>query len=282
MSVHAGLLTLRRVYDSAQRGPLLGAAATNLWRYRGLLRLLVIRNITLRYKRSVLGVWWTLLNPLLLMTAMWIVFSQLFRFSSSGVPYMVYMFSGVLLVGFFQHAVVTVGASVVDSSGILTKVYVPAEVFSVAAAIASAVNFLISILPLLLIQAVLGPRIPWTVLLVPLVALTMLAFAAGIGLIVAALAVRFYDAMDLTVVATQLVGWLTPTFYPENVVPAPYRTILHLNPLYHQLVVFRDLVYGGVAPPLSSVVITIVSSLLALTAGVWIFARSWKTTAVML
>jgi ABC-2 type transport system permease protein len=271
-----------QTYDSARRSrPLIGTAES-LWRYRGLLRLLVVRNITLRYKRSLLGVWWTLLNPLLTMLVMWVLFSQLFRFDSGNVPYMVYMFSGVILVGFFQNAVVTVGASVVDSSGVLTKVYVPAEIFCVAAATASMVNFLISLVPLLIIQTVIGPGIPWTVLLVPLVAITMLAFSMGVGLVVAALAARFYDALDLTAVAVQLLGWLTPTFYPERVVPAPYQSILHFNPLYHQLVVFRSLVYEGAAPPLLSVLVTVLSSVAALALGILVFSRSWKSIAVML
>ena len=270
------------VYDSARLAPALRGSAAALWRYRGLLRLLIVRNITLRYKRSLLGVWWTLLNPLLTMLVMWALFSQLFRFDTGPVPYMVYMFSGVLLVGFFQNAVITVGASVVDSSGVLTKVYVPAEIFCVAAATASMVNFLVSLIPLLIIEAIIGPGIPWTVLLVPVVALTMLAFATGVGLIVAALAARFYDALDLTAVAAQLVGWLTPTFYVEKYVPQPYRELLHLNPLYHQLAVFRSLVYQGTMPPLGSLLLAVATSLLALALGIWVFARSWRSIAVML
>jgi len=258
------------------------ATLQNLWARRGLVQLLVSRNLTLRYKRSLLGVWWTLLNPLLLMFVMWLLFSQLFHFQNSKVPYIVYMFSGVILVNFFQHAVVTTGASVVDSSGILTKVYVPAEVFCISASIASAANFIITIVPLLAIQALIGPRIPWTVLLVPLSALGMLAFASGVGMLIAALTARFYDGLDLAAVALQLLGWLTPTFYPESVVPAGFQVVLHLNPLYHHLVVFRSLVYGGVAPPAISALVTIVSAVAALVIGAWVFARSWNGIAVTL
>jgi ABC-2 type transport system permease protein len=251
-------------------------------RYRGLIRLLVARNLTLRYKRSILGVWWTLLNPLLIMIVMWVLFSQLFHFQTSRVPYMVYMFSGVILVNFFQHAVVTTGASVVDSSGILTKVYVPAEVFCVGAAAASAVNFLITVIPLLVIQLFIGPGIPWTVVLVPLAAVSVLAFSTGVGLIIAALTARFYDGLDLAAVGLQLVGWLTPTFYPEEVVPAAFRVVLHFNPMYHQLVVFRSLVYDGALPPIDSMVIAALSAVVALLLGLAIFSRSWKAIAVTL
>jgi ABC-type polysaccharide/polyol phosphate export permease len=129
------------VYDSDARQPPIIAEARHLHEFRGLLKLLVVRDITVRYKRSVLGLWWTLLNPLLTSAIMYLVFSQIFRFAVPGdVPFVVYLLSGVLLINFFALALNAVGVSLVSSAGIITKVYVPGEVFAVSAALAAGVN----------------------------------------------------------------------------------------------------------------------------------------------
>ena len=123
------------VYDSARSSPILLTELRNLWDYRGLVRLLVSRDVVARYKRSLLGVWWTLLNPLLTMAVMWIVFSRIFRFAVgvSGVPYVIYLLSGVILLIFFQQGTEMASSSIVLNSHVLSKVYVPAELFSYSA-----------------------------------------------------------------------------------------------------------------------------------------------------
>jgi ABC-type polysaccharide/polyol phosphate export permease len=152
----------------------------NLWDYRGLVRLLVVRDLTVRYKRSTLGVWWTVLNPLLAMVILWIVFGQIFRFSVPGIPYIVYLLSGIIFFTFFSQGVYAAGSAIVNNSSILTKVAVPPEVFSVSAAAAAAANFIISLVPLLMIQLATGTGIPWTVVLVPIPILALLLLIAGI------------------------------------------------------------------------------------------------------
>ena len=152
-----GTVTSLSHYDSDQPRRLVISEIANLRRYRGLLALLVRRDLTVRYKRSMLGVWWTLLNPLLTVAVMWAVFSTVFRFEIPGdVPYVVYVLSGVMLITFFSQGVVASGSSIVDSAGILSKVYVPAEVFAVAPALAALVNFGINILLLLVVQLIAG------------------------------------------------------------------------------------------------------------------------------
>lgn len=272
-----------RVYDSAQPRPPVVTEFRNLWTYRGLLRLLVVRDITVRYKRSLLGVWWTLLNPLLTTGVLWLVFGQLLRFATpSEEPYIIYVLSGLLVITFFQQAVIQVGNSIVGSAAVLSKVYVPAEVFSLAAASAAAVNFALSLVPLLAIQLATGWGIPWTVVLVPIPALALLGLAAGVGLIVASAAVHFYDVIDLTGVVVQLIAYLTPGFYPISIVPEAYRPFMQLNPLYHYLLVFRGFVYGGEFAPALSFAVMAVTSLGALALGVWVFSRSWRNAAALL
>ena len=275
-------MTTTYVYDSDQPRRPIATELTNLWAYRGLLKLLVTRDLTVRYKRSTLGVWWTLLNPLLTMTVLWIVFSQFFRFDMPGVPYIAYLLSGILLITFFAQGVIATGSSIVNSASVLSKVYVPAEVFAVAAAVAALVNFLISMVPLLAIQLITGVGVPWTALLVPIPAFFMLLLVAGLGLLVASAAVFFYDVLDLTAVLTQLLGYLTPTFYPISIVPERFLPLIYANPLYSYLTIFRGFIYEGVFAPTWTFVVMILSSIIVLLIGVWVFTRSWKNLVVVL
>jgi ABC-type polysaccharide/polyol phosphate export permease len=275
-------MTTTYVYDSDQPRRPIATELNNLWAYRGLLKLLVTRDLTVRYKRSTLGVWWTLLNPLLTMTVLWIVFSQFFRFDMPGVPYIAYLLSGILLITFFAQGVIATGSSIVNSASVLSKVYVPAEVFAVAAAVAALVNFMISMIPLLAIQLITDVGVPWTALLVPIPAFFMLLLVAGLGLLVASAAVFFYDVLDLTAVLTQLVGYLTPTFYPISIVPERFLPLIYANPLYSYLTIFRGFIYEGVFAPTWTFAVMIGTSIVVLLIGVYVFTRSWKNLVVVL
>src|SRR3972149_168356 len=120
-------MTTATFYDSDRpRRPLI-SEIRNFWEYRGLIRLLVGRDLTVRYKRSALGVWWTLLNPLLTMSGLWVVFSQVFRFTIPGVPFAVSLLSGTLPITFFAQGATATGAAMLNTATVLSKVYVPAE-----------------------------------------------------------------------------------------------------------------------------------------------------------
>ena len=270
-------------YDSDSARKPLASEVTNLWAHRGLIKLIVQRDLTVRYKRSTLGVWWTLLNPMLTTLVMWIVFGNFFRFEiPGGIPYVVYLLSGILLITYFTQAVMASGSAIVNSAGILTKVYVPPEVFSVSAAIAAAANFLISLVILLAVQLATGVGIPWTIVLIPIPVLAMLAFTAGLGLLIAAAAVHFFDVLDLTAVTLQLVGYLTPTFYPLSIVPESFRILIFVNPLYSFLTVFREIAYGNAGAEWWMWVYMLTSAVVVLVIGVLVFSRSWKRLVVLL
>jgi ABC-2 type transport system permease protein len=269
-------------YDSDEaRRPLL-SEIRNFRDYWGLIRLLVLRDLTVRYKRSTLGIWWTLLNPLLTTAVMFAIFSNLFRFDTGDVPYVVYLLSGILLATFFAQGVLACSSAIVNSASVLSKVYVPPEVFSLSAAVAASVNFLISLIPLVIAQLVTGVGIPWTALLVPLPALAMLALVTGLGLLVASLAVYFYDVLDLTQVILQLLTYMIPTFYIMDIVPATFQPFITSNPLYSYLLVFRGFVYGGTFAPAQNFIVMFGSAILVLGIGVWVFSRSWKNLVVLL
>jgi ABC-type polysaccharide/polyol phosphate export permease len=276
-------MTSTFVYDSDQARRPLVSELRNLWNYRGLLRLLVTRDLTVRYKRSTLGVWWTLLNPLLFMAVLWMVFGQFFRFEIPGdVPYIVYLLSGIVFITFFSQGLIATGSSIVNSSPILTKVFVPPEVFALSSSVAALANFGISLLPLLVVQLITGVGVPWTVVLVPLPALCMLMLVAGLGLLVASAAVFFYDVLDLTAVGVQILTYLTPTFYPISIVPDQFVPVVQANPLYSFLLVFRGFVYEGVFAPGWAFAVMIGTAIGFLLLGAWVFARSWKSLVILI
>jgi ABC-2 type transport system permease protein len=269
------------VYDSAApRRPVVDETLS-LWNYRSLIRLLVTRDLTLRYKRSVLGVWWTLLNPLLTAAVMWLVFSQIFRRGSDDVPFIVYLLSGILLIQtFFAQGVLAAGSSLMSSGGILTKIRVPGEVFAFTAAIAAGANFALGLIPLFVIMVITGTNISWTIILIPIPAFAMLALVAGVGMLIAAAAVHFYDVIDFVRVLLQLSIWLVPTFYPLDMVPEKFQLIIKLNPLYSYLVVFRGFLYQGSFAPTWNFVVMAVSAVVFLLLGVWAFSKSWRAMVV--
>ena len=269
------------IYDSAVRQPLFLTAFGNFWAYRRLIRLLVTRDVLARYKRSLLGAWWTLLNPLLTMSVLWLVFSHLFRFTVgvSGVPYVIYVLTGVLVVLFFTQGVEMVSASIVLNAPVLTKVYVPPEAFSVSAGVAAAINLLLGMIPLAIFMLVLGVGIPWTVILVPVPILALLCLVIGAGLFVASIAVRFSDVLDLNRAVLLLIGYFTPSFYPISVVPHAVRQFFELNPVYQDLTLFRNLVYIGSLSTWQPWVAGLGSGLVVMLVGLAVFARSWRTSA---
>ncbi len=123
------------LYDSAAQSLTPRAWVARLWSHAGLVGLLVSRDLRIRYKRSLLGVWWTLLSPLLEMAALAVVFSQVFRFSSRDVPYIVYLLSGIVIAGLMRNVIIRTASSLLDNAQTLTSMRVPAEVFSLSAAL---------------------------------------------------------------------------------------------------------------------------------------------------
>jgi len=284
-SLPTGLRIKRElIYDSGRAEPVLVTQLRNFWRYRRLIGLLVRRNVVARYKRSLLGVWWTLLNPLLTMIVMWLVFAHVFRLRAgvAGIPYVIYVLTGVIFLIFLQQGVDSVGSSVVLNAEILKKVYVPPEIFPLAAGIGIAINAFLSVLPLLVLQLALGVGVPWTLILVPIPLVAMLCFAVGYGMVIASVAIRFHDALDFNRVLVMLLGYLTPIFYPIAIVPGAVHQLIELNPVYYDLILFRNLVYGGSLSTWQPWVAAVGTGVIALTLGTAIFARSWRAAVARL
>jgi len=233
------------VYDSADRGSRLLREAKALWQYRGLVHELVIRDIKVRYKRSVLGVAWTMLAPLLNMVALTLVFSAILRQQIRNYP--VFFLTGSIIWTFFSQT--TSGASQTqDSNELAKRIYVPRSVFVASAIGVGLVNLVLSLVPLVLLLVATGFPLhaTWAFLLVSV--LIVMLFAAGVALLLYTLASRFSDVREMYLVLVQTWFFLTPIVYHPSIVPPKYRFALWLNPMYYLVQAFRRPIYDGIIP----------------------------------
>lgn len=258
-------------YDSAAcRSPVV-EELLELLRYRDLLRLLVANIIKTRYKRSVLGAAWTLLNPLLNMAVLTVAFSTLFRFSLPNYP--VYVLSGLICWNFFTQTTTHAMGSLVWGGGLLQRIYIPRTVFAVASIGNGLVNLGLSLVPLLIIMLLIGHPLHPTWWFVPFAVLLLAMFALGVALFMSTLAVFFTDVIDMYQVVLQAWFFLTPIMYPTEILPAQYVWYLHLNPMYNLLELFRVPIYQGFVPGHNTILAAVATAVVALLAGWWVFTR---------
>gem|GEM_PF-163383 len=266
------------VYDSSRSKGSMRDLVFEIIRYKDLLRLLVSTNIKTRYKRSALGVAWTLLNPLGTMIVMTIAFSTIFRFSLPNYP--VYVLAGITFWTFFQQGTSQCMTSLVWGSGLLKKVYVPAVAFPLSAIGTGVVNVGVSLVPILLIMLALHQPFTWALLVLPLSVVLLAVFSLGIGLIMSSLAVFFTDVVDMYGVFLRIWFYLTPVMYPEKIIPERFLWMVRINPLYHFMACWRDPIYNGALPPLNSVLVASGWAMSALLVGWWVFSRQQHSFAL--
>jgi ABC-type polysaccharide/polyol phosphate export permease len=218
-----------------------------LLRYRYLVTNLVQRDLKVRYKRSILGFVWVMLNPLLTMAVMVVVFSSLLRFSKSVYDFPVYLLSGILIFNLFSQGTIAAMSNLMGNGNTLRRMYVPPSVFVVSAIGSALVNLVFSIVPFFLLVLVTGiaPSLTWLFLVVPVLEVTI--FALGVGLIVAPMMVFFHDTFEIYSVLVLVLNYLTPVFYPVSIFsdkPA-LQTFEHYNPLFLFMDQARSAVMGA-------------------------------------
>lgn len=241
-------------------------------RYRFLMKQLVARDFKTKYKRSVLGVLWSFLNPLLTMTVQYIIFSTLFR---SSIPnFALYLLIGVVCFSFFSEATNMTLSSIVGNASLITKVYVPKYIYPVTRVLSSAVNFLLSLVPLLLVVLITRTPIRFSFLLVPLVILCLMALCLGVGMLLASAMVFFRDTQFLWGVVLMLWMYATPIFYPETILPDRLLPLFKCNPLYHIIRFFRTALMNGVSPEPKAYALMLLASLIPLLLGVLVFKKT--------
>jgi len=260
------------IYDSARRGNSAREELRGVFQYRDLIFQLIRRDIVARYKRSVLGVAWTMLQPLGMMVVMTLVFSRLFH-QIQGYP--AYVLSGLITWTFFSQTTTAAIHQMVWGGALLNRIYLPRTSFSISAIGTGLVNLAISIIPLVVIVLVL--RLPLTVniLFIPISMLLLASFALGVGLLLSTLAVNFPDVSEMYQIILMAWMYFTPVIYPETMIPPEYqRWMFTLNPMYHLVKLFRAPIYEGRLPDPQSLLMGTVISLVTLIAGWIVFSRA--------
>lgn len=257
-------------YDSAQRGPLAVEELCGVLEYADLIYQLVQRDIVARYKRSVLGVAWTLLNPLGMMLVMTIVFSQLFH---SVIGYPTYLLSGLIAWTFFSQSTSSSLQQTVWGSALLHRIYIPRTTFVIAAIGTGLVNLLLSFIPLVVIMFLTGISLRWSAIILPVGILLLACFSLGMGLLLSAITMYFPDTADMYQVILAAWMYLTPIIYPVGIIPETYRDwLLYSNPMYYLIEIFRQPLYDGVFPAWPMLAIGTSVSFLTLLIGWLVFS----------
>lgn len=253
----------------------------NFKRYSFLMSQLISRDFKVKYKRSVLGVLWSILNPILMMTVMAIVFSQMFKFKVDGINYLVYLMTGIIMFNYFSEATNSAMTSVVMNFPLINKVYIPKYIFPFAKCLFVGINFLLTLIPwfgmILLSYVGLGEYacpINFSYFILPYIFVCFFMFTAGIGLLLSCVSVFLRDVFYIYGIVIMIWNYLTPVFYSIEIIPEQFKSIFKLNPLYQFLTATRSIVLTGKSPSLLTLLILGVIGLSTLLIGSIIFKKN--------
>lgn len=246
----------------------------NFKKYSFLLQQLISRDFKVKYKRSVLGVIWSLLYPLLTMAVMAIVFSNVFKFSTPGVNYLVYLMSGLVMFNYFSEASNLAMSSVVANFSLLNKIYIPKYIFPLSKCLFVGINFLLTLIPLYLIIFVTGTGINIFHLLLPFAFLCLFMFTLGMGLILATISVFLRDMFYIYGILIMTWTYLTPIMYDITLISAKLQPFLKLNPLYHYINFAREIILYNRMPQPFTWAVCLISSVLVLILGMIVFKKN--------
>jgi len=236
----------------------------DLWSYRELLYFLMWRDIKVRYKQTVLGAAWAVIQPLITMIIFTYFFGKLAKVPTDGVPYPVFVYAAVLLWTFFSNSVTNGANSLIGNSNLITKVYFPRLIIPSAAVGAGLLDFAIASILLVCLLVYYGFSLTWAYLMVlPVIILTTL-FALGVGIWFSALNVKYRDVRYALPFLIQIWFFVSPIIYPSSLVPKEYRWLLNLNPIAGLVEFFRAALFGRELPWGSLVYVAVLTvSLLA-------------------
>lgn len=246
----------------------------NLKKYSFLLQQLVSRDFKVKYKRSVLGVVWSLLYPLLTMAVMAIVFSNVFKFSTPGVNYLAYLLSGLVMFNYFSEASNLAMSSVVANFSLLNKIYIPKYIFPLSKCLFVGINFLLTLIPLYVVLIATGTGVNIYHVFLPYAFLCLFMFTLGMGFILSAISVFLRDMFYIYGIVIMMWTYLTPIMYDISMIAEKLQIILKLNPLYHYINFIREIMLYGRIPQPFTWIVCIASSVIVLLIGVLVFKKT--------
>lgn len=250
-----------------------------LWRYRELLVLQAVRDIRVRYKQTLLGAAWAILQPVMTMVVFSIFFGRLAKVPSDGIPYPLFTFCALLPWQLFAYALTYSSNSLVDNADVLTKVYFPRLILPFSAVISGLVDFAIAFVVLLGIMAYYGMFPGWPVITLPLFTMLALAAALSVGLWLSALNVKYRDVRYTIPFLAQLWLFASPVAYSSSLVPEKWQAVYGINPMVGVIEGFRWALLGKSAPPGLMLIVSAVSTMVLLLGGLFYFRRMEKSFA---
>lgn len=244
----------------------------NFLKFKPLLEELVSRDVKIKYRSSVLGVLWTLLNPLLMMTVLSVVFFNLFRFDIENFP--LYLLSGQVIFNFFNDATTNAMSAIVGNAALIKKVYVPKYMFVLSRVFSSFINLMASCAALFIVMIVTRAELHWTILLAVIPVFLLVLLSLGVGLILSSITVKFRDVMHLYSVLMTVLMYLSPVIYPMSILPDWLYKLVMLNPVTNILLMFRDTMLYGNMFSFQSFVVTLLETIVFLAAGICVFHKN--------
>lgn len=217
-----------------------------LYEKRNVLYQLVTQQLILRYRRTVLGYFWTLINPLLMMGVMAIVFSTLFK--SDLKNFTIFLFAGMIPWTFFSSVVSQSGSAFINNEGLIKKIYLPKMLFPLSIAIALLIDSILSFVALATIIMCVGGTLSWSLLSLPLAFSLLFIFSLGIGLITSVATVFFRDLQHVILIAMQGLFYLTPVLYKYDALAGKVAWLVDLNPVVPFIELFRAPLYLATLP----------------------------------
>ena len=243
-------------------------------KYNFLLKELVSRDFKVKYKRSVLGVLWSLLYPILMMSVMAIVFSNVFKFSTPGVNYLVYLLTGLTIFNYFSEASNLAMSSVVGNFSLINKVYLPKYIFPFEKCVFVGINFLLTLIPLYAVILLTGTGLNWWHLLLPYSFLCLFIFTVGVGFILSTISVFLRDMFYIYGIVVTIVMYLTPIMYDISIISPKLQFIMKFNPLYQYINFARTIILFKHCPTIGQFAGCAVSSIVIFIIGVILFKKN--------
>ncbi len=250
----------------------LSASLRELLDARELLWTMILRDLKVRYKQTVMGVAWAVLQPLTMMAIFSVVFGQLAKIPSNGLPYPVFVFTGLLAWNFFSSSVSSASTSLIGAGSLISKVYFPRLIIPLSSIGVVVLDFLVGLVLLSLMMLYYGISLSMNALIIPVCLFGLLALSLGLGAWLAALTVSYRDFRYVVPFMLQVWMYVSPVIYPSNFVPDKWRWVLYLNPINGWINGIRS---GFLGQPLDYLAISIscLLSLLILIAGVSYFDK---------
>ena len=260
------------IYDSSRHFSPALEELTEILRYRNLVLQMVRRDIVTRYKRSLLGIAWTMLNPLGTSIILVIVFSSVFGITIPGYP--IYVLSGFLAWNFFSQTSNAAIVNLVWGGDLLRRIYIPRTIFAVSSIGTGLVNFLLALIPLLIIVIALGFPLTPALLFLPVSLIFLALFSLGVGLLLSSIAIYFTDVAEMYQIILMAWFYLSPVIYTDELVPEELLVFVKVfNPMYHLINLFRTPILSGQIPNFNEILISSGWAFVSLLIGWLIFTR---------